>query len=163
MTSKYTYNDFITCVDEDNQDFVSELHEELIKLECKLEVKQAKSGYVASYSKNKKTIANYVFRKKGLYVRIYAGHIAAYQEVLDTLPDSMVQAVQEAPVCKRLVDPAACNPRCSMGYEFALRGRWQQKCRNGAFMFLLTEENRPYVKALLLSEAKAGAEGYAGG
>lgn len=155
MSEKYTFHDFLDSVDVENQKFVSDLHDELTELGCKIEVKLARSGYVVSYILNKKTIANYVFRKKGLIARIYANHIVQYMEVLDTLPDGMVKTIQEAPVCKRLLDPSACNQRCSMGYDFILKGERMQKCRNGAFMFLLSEENKPFVKNLLLNEAKA--------
>lgn len=66
MSEKYTFDDFLASVDAENQKFVSELHNELTELGCKIEVKLAKSGYVVSYTLNKKTIFNYVFRKKGL-------------------------------------------------------------------------------------------------
>lgn len=149
------FQDFLATVEGDNQKFVGELHDELTALGCKADIKSAKSGYVVSYSLNKKTIANYVFRKKGLLARIYASHIAQYMELLDALPDSMVSAIQKAPVCKRLLDPAACNQKCSMGYDFILKGERQQKCRNNAFLFLLDETSRPHVKSLLLHEVKA--------
>lgn len=155
MSEKYTFDDFIASVDEENQKFVGELHNELMELGCKTEVKPAKSGYVVSYILNKKTVANYVFRKMGLIARIYANHISGYEKMLDTLPDAMVQTILKAPVCKRLLDPAACNQRCSMGYDFTLRGERLKKCRNGAFMFLISEETRPFVKTMLLSEVKA--------
>lgn len=157
MSEKYTFQDFLAAVDEEFQEFVRQLHDEMAELGCKTEVKLAKSGYVVSCNLNKKAIANYVFRKKGLMVRIYAGHIAQYMDVLDTLPGSMVKTIQEAPVCKRLLDPADCNQRCPMGYDFVLKGERLQKCRNGAFMFLLSEENKPYIKTLLLKEVKASA------
>lgn len=155
MSEKYTFEDFIASVNGDNQRFVRELHDELVKLGCKTEVKSAKSGYVVSYILNKKTIANYVFRKKGLMVRIYANHINAYEGLLDPLPGKMAQAVLEAPVCRRLLDPSACNPRCAMGFDFILKGQRLKKCRNSAFMFLLDEESGPYISTLLLSEARA--------
>lgn len=155
MSENYTFQDFLASVDGETQGFVSELRDELTALGCKIDVKLAKSGYVVSYSLNKKTIANYVFRKKGLMARIYANHIAQYMDVLETLPEAMVEAIRKAPVCKRLVDPAACNPRCSMGYDFILKGERLQRCRNNAFLFLLSDETRPYAKALLLNEAKA--------
>ncbi len=158
MSEKHTFQDFLASVDGENQKFVSDLHDELTKLGCKIDVKPAKSGYVVSYSLNKKTIANYVFRKKGLIARIYAGHISQYMELLDTLPDGMIRSIQEAPICKRLVDPAACNQKCSMGYDFILKGERLQRCRNNAFMFLLDEESRPLVKSLLLQEAKASVQ-----
>lgn len=84
-----------------------------------------------------------MFRKKGLIARIYAGHIAQYMEILDTLPDSMVRSIQKAPICKRLVEPSTCNQKCSMGYDFILQGERLQRCRNSAFMFLLDKESRP--------------------
>lgn len=152
-----SFQDFLASVDGENQKFVNDLHDELIELGCKIDVRSAKSGYVVSYSLNQKTIANYVFRKKGLLARIYAGHIAQYMELLDTLPDSMVCSIRKAPICKRLVDPTACNQKCSMGYDFILKGEHLQKCRNNAFLFLLDETSRPYVKSLLLHEAKAAA------
>ena len=155
MSDKATFQDFLESVSGETRTFVSGLHDELTEHGCKVEVKAAKSGYVISYGLNKKTIANYVFRKKGLLARIYANHIVQYMEVLDTLPDGMVQAIREASVCKRLVDPAACNQKCSMGYDFILRGERLQRCRNNAFFFLLTEESMPFVKALLLHEVKA--------
>ena len=155
MSEKYTFHDFLGSVQEENKDFVSGLHDELTKLGCKIEVKLAKSGYVVTYSLNKKAIVNFVFRKKGLVARIYASHVAQYLDVLKTLPDEMAQTIQAASLCKRLLDPAACNQKCSMGYDFIFKGERLQKCRNSAFMFLLSEENKPYVKKLLLSEAKA--------
>lgn len=155
MSEKYNFQDFFASVDGENQKFVSDLHDELTELGCRIDVKSAKSGYVVSYSLNKKTIANYVFRKKGMFVRLYAGHIVQYMEILDTLPDSMVRSIQEAPSCKRLVDPAACNQKCPMGFSFILKGEHLQKCRNNAFLFLLDEESRPYVQSLLLHEVKA--------
>ena len=155
MSEKYTFADFLASVDGENQQFVSDLHDELTELRCKADIKLESNGVVVSYSLNKKTIANYVFRKKGLIVRIYAGHIAQYEDVLDTLPDEMARAVQDAPVCKRMVDPTACNSKCAMGYDFILRGERLQRCRYSAFMFLLDEESRPFVRSLLLHEVKA--------
>lgn len=110
MSEKYTFQDFLDSLDGITQKFASDLHDALTEYGCKAEVKSAKSGFVVSYSLNKKTIANYVFRKKGLVARIYANHIAQYMDLLDTLPDIMAQAIQKAPVCKRLVNPGACNP-----------------------------------------------------
>ena len=155
MREKYTFQDFLASVDGENQKFVSEAHNELTGLGCKAEVKAARSGYVVSYSLNQGPLAHYVFRKKGLMARIYAGHIAQYMELLELLPDSMVRAIQAAPICKRLADPAACSQTCPMGYDFLLKGERLQRCRSNAFMFLLEEESRPHVRALLLREAGA--------
>ena len=72
MDKKLGFEDFIAAVAAENQEFVRELHAKLTDLGCKMEVKAAKSGFVVSYSLNRKTIANYVFRKKGMIARIYA-------------------------------------------------------------------------------------------
>lgn len=154
---KLGFDDFIVTVDGALTDFVTELHQELLASGCKLEVKEAKSGYVVSYLYNKKTIVNYVFRKKGVIARIYANHIMDYMELLDRLPDGMAKAVKDAPDCKRLLNPTACNPRCSMGFDFIMQGERYQKCRYNAFMFLLSDENNPHIKALLKSEIEASA------
>ena len=63
MDQKLGFEDFIAAVAAENQDFVRELHAGLAELGCKIEVKAARSGFVVSYMLNRKTIANYVFRK----------------------------------------------------------------------------------------------------
>ena len=149
MGETCTYDDFLVTVEKDNQELVRELHEELTKLGCRAEIRQAKSGFVVSYLKNKKTILNYVFRKKGLMARIYPNHMADYMEVFDDIPEGVAKAIQDAPVCKRMLGP--------MGYDFVLKGQRLQKCRSSAFLFLLSEENRAFVKTLLLNEANITA------
>lgn len=155
IMEKTEFNDFIATVPAENQDFVKELHDRLMEHGCKIEIKTAKSGYMVSYIYNKKTVANYVFRRKGMLVRIYGVHVNEYEEVLETLPDEMARSIQKAPICKRMADPNACNPRCSMGYDFWMKGEHYQKCRSSAFMFLACPENNPFIRTLLLNEVKA--------
>lgn len=149
---KLSFEDFIVTVDRGLTEFVIRLHSELTEGGCNIEVKEAKSGYVVSYLYNKKAIANYVFRKKGIFARIYGSHIVDYMEILDTLPDGMVKVIQNAPVCKRLIDPDTCNSKCTMGYDFIMHSEGYQKCRNNAFMFLLCEENNPFIETFLKKE-----------
>lgn len=73
--TKLRFEEFVAAVNKDDVYFVKEFHQELTEAGYKIEVKEAKSGYVISYLLNKKTVANYVFRKKGLIIRIYANHI----------------------------------------------------------------------------------------
>lgn len=152
---KLGFEDFITAVDSGSIAFVNELHRDFIEYGCKIEVKEAKSGYVVSYTYNKKTIANYVFRKSGLMIRIYANHINQYIDFLNTLPDEMVKKIKTAPICKRLVSPDDCNSKCAMGYDFMLNGEHYQKCRNNAFMFLVCEDNNTFIKTFLKNELQA--------
>lgn len=146
------FKDFLESVEENNRDFVSQLHEFLSENGCKCDIKEAKSGFVVSYIRNKKTLMNYVQRKTGTKARIYAANIGSYQELLDTLPQKMKSDIIKAPPCKRLLDPSACNPKCSMGYAFTMDGEEYKKCRNSAFMFSLSEENNPFIRTFLEKE-----------
>lgn len=152
---KLGFDDFFAAIDSTNGEFIRNLHQDFIENGCKVEVKEAKSGYLVSYSFNKKTIANYVFRKKGLIIRIYANHLSEYPELLDTMPDSMAKTVKDAPICKRLVNPEDCNPKCATGYDFYLHGERYQKCRSNAFMFLVCAENYPFIQAFVKQEVAA--------
>ena len=152
---KLSYEDFLATLGEETKGFVQKLHGVLIDGGCKIEVKSAASGYVASYQWGKKALLNYVFRKKGLLVRIYANHVGEYAGVLDGFPESLVAAVRKAPPCKRMLDPNACSPTCSMGYDFMLRGERCQKCRYSAFFFVVCEESAPHIRALLEQELQA--------
>lgn len=151
---KLGFEDFIAAVDKENEAFVRELHTSLLRLGCRIEVKTAKSGHLVSYLFENKALANYVFRKKGLLIRIYANHVNQYMDFLDTLPDGMLESIRSAPVCKRLIDPNTCNSRCPMGYDFSIRGEHFKKCRNNAFLFLMCEENNSFVRTFLTNEAK---------
>ena len=77
MNKKIEFEEFLASVSEQNQEFVKELHNQLMESGCKIEIKSAKSGYMVSYLYHKKTIANYVFRKKGMLARIYGVHVNA--------------------------------------------------------------------------------------
>lgn len=147
--TKLGFEEFIASVDAGYVDFVTGLHQDFLRAGCKLEVKEAKSGYVVSYLLNKKTVANYVFRKKGLIIRIYTNHILEYMDLLESLPGGMVKDVEDAPVCKRLLNSEDCNPRCAKGYDFLLGGRRYQKCRYSAFQFPLCEAHNPAIRELI--------------
>ena len=67
---KASFKDFLSSVAPEYQTFVEELNNKLIELGCDLVVKEAKSGYTASYQFKKKTVMNWVFRKSGILARI---------------------------------------------------------------------------------------------
>ncbi|MCL2020315.1 MAG: hypothetical protein FWG70_11270 [Oscillospiraceae bacterium] len=138
----------------EHTDFINSLHEHLVNANCKAEIKEAASGYVVSYIHipTKRTVINYVFRKKGLMLRIYADNVPHYMEILETFPNTMKDLIKKSGSCKRLRSPDDCNARCLMGFDFILDGERQQKCRNGAFMFFLDDETKPYVNILVLRE-----------
>lgn len=145
---------FIESVPEEHQQNILELHKLFTKYECHCDIKEAKSGYVVSYinQHNKKTLANIVFRKTGIKLRMYLEHIASYDSYLDELPSSMKQEVRKAGICKRLYDPTTCNQRCSMGYRFTMDHEEYKLCRNMAFMPTIQKETQPYIIKLLKLE-----------
>ena len=57
----------------------------------------------------------YVYRKSGIKVRFYAGGIAAYEDCLAVLPDSMKAELKKATDCKKL-NGLTCTPTCPGGY-----------------------------------------------
>ncbi len=150
---------FMETVDERFCSFVKQINEYLTESGCKCDIKSQKSGYVVSYVSNssKRTLATFVSRKTGMKLRIYPEHIQEYQSFLDTLPDKAKKEIKKASVCKRLINPDDCNPKCIMGYTFVLDGEFYQKCRYMAFQLTLSEENNPYIKQFLEKELLAAA------
>ncbi len=149
---KTEFQDFLKSVEESERGFVAELHEFLSENGCKCDIKESKSGFVVSYVRDKKTLMNYVQRKTGTKARIYAANVGSYQELLNTLPPKLKKDIVKAAPCKRLLDPTACNPKCSMGYTFEMDGEFYKKCRSTAFMFSLSEENDPFIGKFLEKE-----------
>lgn len=153
---KIPFTDFTDAAGPEHKDFIDWMHRYLTDRDCEIEIKEAKSGYVVSYvhKPEKRTVINYVFRKKGPMLRVYADHIPSYMEALDNWPTPMQKAVQKAGPCKRMLNPEACNSRCMMGYDFIMNGERQQKCRYNSFMFLLGDDTNPYLKEMVEQEMK---------
>lgn len=145
---------FLESIPNEYLPFVSQLHDFLETNNCTYDIKDSKSGYVLSYvhKPTKKTIANYVFRKKGPMIRIYADNINKYMPILNELPEDMKKHIIDASVCKRLINPDDCNSRCTKGFDFILDDKTYQKCRYNCFFFYLSEENNPYLKKIVESE-----------
>ena len=154
MPDKITYEQFIQAVDANNQPFVQDLHSYLLENGCKVTFEEKKSGYLASYKYGKpiRAVMNFIFRKNGMLTRIYGERISNYPEFLNTLPKDMVQSVEGAGICKRLVHNT-CSPKCS-GYDFMINDEHFQKCRYSCFEFLMTNENNPYIKTFVEHELK---------
>jgi len=149
--------EYLDTVEKQYQDIVAEINEYLTDNGCKCEIKEAKSGFVVSYiyGTSKRTIASFVSRKTGMKIRIYAEHLAQYADLLDTFPQKMKQEIKKSSVCKRLINPNDCNPKCIKGYDFFMDNEHYQKCRYMAFMPTLNEENNPFIKCFLEKEISA--------
>ena len=153
MSTQIKYEDFLLEVSPDLIGFVNEMNDFLLNNDCKIEIKSAKNGYVVSYSYNKRVVFNYVFRKSGMLIRIYADNISKYTDFLETLPESMLKEIEKASVCKRLIDPAKCNSRCPMGLDFTLKGTHYQKCRYG-LMFKMNSESTTFIRTFVENEVR---------
>lgn len=147
------YNEFLEITGE-SSNFVEEINAFLLGSNCKREIKTAKSGFIVSYllQETKKTLATFICRKSGVKLRIYPSNLSKYESFLDTLSVKLKKDIINSSVCKRLIDPNDCNPRCSMGYDFVMDNEHYQKCKYMAFMPTLTEENNPYIKEFLQKE-----------
>jgi hypothetical protein len=151
------FDDFLLNVSFENMEFAREMHDNMLQNNCSYKIETAKNGHVLSYvmPKTKKVIVNYVFRKNGMVIRIYGDNIGKYADILTTLPDNMVKAIEKAPVCKRLVDPTKCNSRCPMGNIFTLDGKEYKNCRYSSFMFEVKEENHKAIREFVARERES--------
>jgi len=136
----------------ENKPFIKDLHKHLLDNGCKVTFEEKKSGFLASYKVGKppRAIANFVFRKHGMLVRIYGEHASKYADFLDTMPDGITQSIRNAGICKRLVNNT-CSPKCT-GYDFMIRDEHFQKCRYNCFEFLVADENNPFIKTFVEHE-----------
>lgn len=155
------FEGFLSDISPDYEKYVRLIHDKLVQAGCLVKLQEAKSGLVVSFvhPATKKTVANFVSRKKGPVIRIYGDFSGSYMELLQTLPEGMIRDIEKSPLCKRLVDPTKCNSRCQMGYELTINGQRHQKCRFNCFMFAVNGENSPAILSLLESEMQGRAAG----
>jgi len=152
------FSDFLSAAGALHEPFINQLHNYLQENDCTWKIKEAANGHVVSYvhTPTKRTIANYVFRKKMPMLRVYADNIHAYEDYVAQWPDTMKDAIIKGGDCRRLVDPTACNSRCLMGFDFMLDGVRQQKCRcHMSFTFFLDDETKPYLLGVMEREMQA--------
>ena len=131
---------------------VQNIHAVLSTMGFTEEIKEAKSSPILSYTKDRKALLNYVYRKSGIKVRLYAAGIAAYEDCLSALPDSMKAELKKAADCKKL-NGLTCTPACPGGYTYTLDGVLLKKCRSMAFLMTLNQKTAGYIQTLILREA----------
>ncbi|MCR0571138.1 hypothetical protein MKC54_21275 [[Clostridium] innocuum] len=149
---KGSFKEFLSAITPEHQVFVEKLNTELIEQGCDLVIKEAKSGYTASYQLEKKTVMNWVFRKKGVFARIYGDNAGKYEDIIASLPADMQKKMTTSRDCKRLIDPNACSDTCVKGFVYALNGDIYRKCRNDGMFFLLTNETAEHIAGLVCAE-----------
>ena len=153
----FTFDQFLNAVDANYRPFVQDLHDFLRENGCKISVEEKKSGFFASCKdpKTKRSMINLLFRKVGLLIRIYGENAHTYQHFLATLPPDMIQSIENANPCKRLINPEDCSPTCPKGYDFKIGTKRHQICRYGAFEFPIIPTAMPYIKSFVEYEVQA--------
>jgi len=152
------FSDFLIAAGASHETFINQLHAYLQENDCVWKIREAANGHVVSYihKPTKRTVANYVFRKKMPMLRVYADNILSYEGNISKWPDSMKDTIRNGGNCSRLVDPTACNSRCLKGFDFVLDGERQQKCRcHMSFTFFLNDETKPYLQEIIEREIQA--------
>ncbi|WP_044294489.1 hypothetical protein [Robinsoniella peoriensis] len=149
---KASFRDFLSTVAPEHQAFVEKLNEKLVEQGCVLVIKDSKSGYAASYQLDKKTVMNWVFRKSGVWARIYGDNASKYENTIASLTADMQKKMTASRDCKRLIDPTACSDTCVKGFVYALNGDTHKKCRNDGMLFLLTNETAEHIAELICAE-----------
>jgi len=149
---KASFKEFLLTVTPEHQAFVEKLNNKFIEQGCGLVIKEAKSGYAASYQLDKKTVMNWVFRKTGVWARIYGDNASKYENTIASLPADMQKKMTTSRDCKRLIDPTACSDTCVKGFVYALNGDTYKKCRNDGMLFLLTNETAEHIAGLVCAE-----------
>ena len=149
---KLSYDQFVEAVNPTNHPFVQALNSYLQDNGCKATYEAKKTGLLGSYkhTKTKKSIINLLQKDRGLLVRIYGENSGKYLDFLNTLPDAMVQEIDSAGDCGRLVSNT-CSPKCS-GYDVVIKDKRYQKCRYSGFEFLVTDETGPYIRSFVEHE-----------
>jgi len=153
---EYQFEDFLSEVDKAHRKFVQGVHDSFVRDSYKVKIESKVSGMFVSYShpKTKRSIMNFLFRKAGLFTRLYADNFAKYTGLLNKLPEKMEKEITKASLCKRLINPDGCNPKCIKGYDFYIRKNHYQKCRYNCFEFAVTDESIPFLSDLIENERK---------
>ena len=152
VKEKISFKEFLLEIAPEYRAFVEKLNNKLIEQGCNLVVKEAKSGFAASYQFDKKTVMNWVFRKSGAMARIYGDNAGKYEDIIASLPADMQKKMITSRDCRRLIDPNACSDTCVKGFVYALNGNVHKKCRNDGMFFLLTNETAEHIARLVCAE-----------
>lgn len=147
------YNDFLDLVPNELKGFVDGLNSYLLEKKCKRTIKPASKGYLVSYAlpQSGKSLLNYVFRSGCIKARVYASHVAEYEDVIDKFSDITKKTISDSLDCKKL-NGKDCSPTCPAGYIFMLNGKENKKCRSMAFLLTLNASNNPIIKEMIERE-----------
>ena len=157
--AKYQLDDFLTIVQDNCKDFVTQIHEMMLGDGFKQKIQVTKStGLQLAYSQPKiKSVTGIILiffaREDKLMIRIYATNHTKYPDILNTLPERITNQIGNATDCKKFIDPQKCWAGC-MGYDFHVREKRYQKCIVDCFQLIVDSEGIPFLLEIIKSESK---------
>ena len=152
--------DFLKQVDEKSSDFVTEVHQFLLEKGCKFKISSTKAyPFQVAYtmSNGGKGILNFWLRKKGLKVRITVVDENKHADILNRLPEAMVNQIDKKNVCREVCGKGRCYDNCTGAFDFHIRGIHYQRCLYDCFQFDVDTESIPFFMELLENEFEARA------
>jgi len=157
--AKYQLDDFLVLVGDGCNGYVLKIHDMMMHEGFKLKIQLTKTyGLHVSYSQPKiksvKGIAMYLLVQGGrLMIRINADNYAKYPEILNRLPERILNQMDSADDCKKFIDPEKCWQGCG-GYDICIRGRQYKKCIVNCFLLDVDADSFPFLIELVSSEVK---------
>ncbi len=147
------YIDFLSLISDESKTFVDELDTFLIDNKCRRSIKPAAKGYLVTYvlPESGRSLLNFVFRKGCVKARIYAAHVAEYEELIEKFPESTKKEISGSLDCKKLTGKT-CSPSCPAGYAFVMDGKEYKKCRSMAFLPVLNNSNNSIIREMIEKE-----------
>ena len=157
--AKYQLDDFLALVDNDCKGHVLAVHDMMMQEGYKLKIQLTKTyGLHISYSQPKiKSVAGiivyFLIQNGKLKVRINANNYKKYLDVLNRLPVNMLNQMDNADNCIKMIDPQKCWQGCG-GYDFHIGERHYQKCITNCFLLDVDFESFPFLVEIIENESK---------
>jgi len=155
--AKYQLDDFLELVNDEGKGFVNAVHNMLVQSNYKPKIQIMKTtGLQLSYAEPKvKSVIGIIiifFVCEGkLIIRIYGKNCNKYPQVLNSLPEKIVNQIDKADDCKKFIDPQKCWTGCE-GYDFYIGEQRYQKCYTNCFQLDVDFESMPYLMELIKRE-----------
>ena len=159
---KYQLEDFLALVEIGQRDFVITIDEIMLQKGYKRKIQLTKSyGIHVSYWQPKiksvtGIIVYFLMQDEKLKIRINADNYRKYQDVLNSLPESMLTQMNSAGNCMKALDPQKCWQGCT-GYDFCIGEKHYQKCIINCFLFEVNSANFSFLTELIERESKERA------
>ena len=146
---------FLEWVSSEDKKFITDVHEMLVQKDCKVKITSSKTNpFLLAFTQKRKGVMSLYLRKKGLKARINVNNLEKYPDLVNSLPETMVNQLDKSSKCKNMIEGQKCWDGC-IGYDFHLGETHYQKCKFSCFQFDVEEESIPVLFELLNSELNA--------